>query len=164
MAVATGVCDVVVAYRAFNERSGNRFGQVSAAAVATQATSSGTDNAAYPGLGGSPPRRRSSPAVAQSSKHVRRRHQRGLRPGSPSSTACIAANNPKAFFYGKADHVEEHQASRYIAEPLHLLDCRQRPTVVSRSSSVSAERARIFRTRRPSSRARHRAAVTTNTS
>ena len=28
MAVATGVADVVVAYRAFNERSGMRFGQV----------------------------------------------------------------------------------------------------------------------------------------
>src|SRR5262249_35458823 len=29
MAVATGVADVVVCYRAFNERSGNRFGNVS---------------------------------------------------------------------------------------------------------------------------------------
>ena len=31
MAVATGVADVVVAYRAFNERSGMRFGQVQSA-------------------------------------------------------------------------------------------------------------------------------------
>jgi hypothetical protein len=30
MAVATGVADVVVCYRAFNERSGNRFGNMSA--------------------------------------------------------------------------------------------------------------------------------------
>ena len=29
MAVATGVADVVVCYRAFNERSGNRFGNMS---------------------------------------------------------------------------------------------------------------------------------------
>ncbi|MGH3466862.1 MAG: lipid-transfer protein, partial [Thermocrispum sp.] len=33
MAVTTGVADVVVAYRAFNERSGTRFGQVSRAAA-----------------------------------------------------------------------------------------------------------------------------------
>ena len=29
MAVATGVCETVVCYRAFNERSGNRFGNIS---------------------------------------------------------------------------------------------------------------------------------------
>src|SRR6478735_2523840 len=33
MAVATGVADVVVAYRAFNERSGMRFGQVNSSLV-----------------------------------------------------------------------------------------------------------------------------------
>ena len=43
MAVATGVADVVVCYRAFNERSGNRFGNMSgrvgdAAAVARRGT------------------------------------------------------------------------------------------------------------------------------
>src|SRR5699024_8054664 len=43
MAVATGVADVVVAYRAFNERSGTRFGQASGAA-AGQVNSSGVDN------------------------------------------------------------------------------------------------------------------------
>ena len=44
MAVATGVADVVVAYRAFNERSGHRFGQVSNAA-AQQVNTNGIDNA-----------------------------------------------------------------------------------------------------------------------
>src|SRR5215467_11198789 len=43
MAVAAGAADVVVCYRALNERSGRRFGQVSMAAVAAQ-TSSGIDN------------------------------------------------------------------------------------------------------------------------
>src|SRR4051812_25100652 len=48
MAVATGVADVVVAYRAFNERSGMRFGQVNSSLV-SQVNSSGTDNAfSYP--------------------------------------------------------------------------------------------------------------------
>ena len=52
MAVATGVADVVVAYRGFNERSESRFGQVSVAA-ATQVNTNGLDNAwTYPlGLG-----------------------------------------------------------------------------------------------------------------
>src|SRR5262249_50786330 len=43
MAVATGVAEVVVCYRALNERSGHRFGQVSGAAAAAP-TSSGVDN------------------------------------------------------------------------------------------------------------------------
>src|SRR5205807_1530949 len=43
MAVATGVADVVVCYRAFNERSGHRFGQVSTA-LAGAPTSSGVDH------------------------------------------------------------------------------------------------------------------------
>jgi acetyl-CoA acetyltransferase len=36
-----------------------------------------------------------------------------------------AATNPNAFFYGKPITLEEHQASRWIVEPLHLLDCCQ---------------------------------------
>src|SRR5215203_5210566 len=40
MAVATGVADVVVAYRGFNERSESRFGQFSVAA-ATQVNTNG---------------------------------------------------------------------------------------------------------------------------
>ena len=36
-----------------------------------------------------------------------------------------AATNPKAWFYGKPITLEEHQASRWIVEPLHLLDCCQ---------------------------------------
>src|SRR5690349_14017840 len=52
MAVATGVADVVVCYRGFNERSGQRFGQVSSWAAAAP-TSSGIDAGwSYPmGLG-----------------------------------------------------------------------------------------------------------------
>jgi acetyl-CoA acetyltransferase len=36
-----------------------------------------------------------------------------------------AATNPNAFFYGKPITLEDHQNSRFIAEPLHLLDCCQ---------------------------------------
>jgi len=36
-----------------------------------------------------------------------------------------AATNPKAFFYEKPITLADHQESRWIAEPLHLLDCCQ---------------------------------------
>lgn len=36
-----------------------------------------------------------------------------------------AATNPKAHFYGKPITIEDHQNSRWIAEPLRLLDCCQ---------------------------------------
>ena len=48
IAVATGVADCVVAYRAFNERSGMRFGQVQTRLV-ENADSTGVDNSfSYP--------------------------------------------------------------------------------------------------------------------
>jgi acetyl-CoA acetyltransferase len=36
-----------------------------------------------------------------------------------------AAKNPKAYFYGKLITIEDHENSRWIAEPLRLLDCCQ---------------------------------------
>ncbi|GED96805.1 lipid-transfer protein [Gordonia crocea] len=139
MAVATGVCDVVVAYRAFNERSGNRFGQVSTA-VATQATSSGTDNAfSYPhGL--------STPAAFVAMVAQRYMHEYGASSEDFGRIAVVdrrhAANNPNAFFYGKPITLEDHQNSRYIAEPLHLLDCCQESDGGVALVIVSAERAK----------------------
>ncbi|RPA60013.1 lipid-transfer protein [Gordonia oryzae] len=122
MAVATGVAEVVVAYRAFNERSGLRFGQVNSA-VANQENSSGTDNAfAYPhGL--------STPAAFVAMVAQRYMHDYGATSADFGRIAVVdrkhAAVNPNAFFYGKPITLDDHQASRYIAEPLHLLDCCQ---------------------------------------
>jgi acetyl-CoA acetyltransferase len=53
-----------------------------------------------------------------------------------------AANNPAAFFYGKPITLEEHQASRWIAEPLHLLDCCQESDGAVAIVVTSAERAK----------------------
>src|SRR5699024_3496363 len=36
-----------------------------------------------------------------------------------------AATNPNAWFHGKPITLAEHQQSRWVAEPLHLLDCCQ---------------------------------------
>ncbi|MCZ4500749.1 MAG: lipid-transfer protein [Marmoricola sp.] len=122
IAVATGVADVVVCYRGFNERSGMRFGQVSNWA-ATQVNSNGLDNAfSYPyGL--------STPAATVAMQATRYMHEYGATSADFGAVAVAdrkhAATNPKAFFYGKPITLEEHQASRWIAEPLHLLDCCQ---------------------------------------
>ncbi|MFC9552983.1 lipid-transfer protein [Rhodococcus sp. NPDC056960] len=122
MAVATGVADVVVAYRAFNERSGTRFGQVNSGLV-QQVNSSGTDNAfSYPhGL--------STPAAFVAMVAQRYMHEYGATSEDFGRVAVTdrkhAATNPNAFFYGKPITLEDHQNSRFIAEPLHLLDCCQ---------------------------------------
>lgn len=122
MAVATGVADVVVAYRAFNERSGARYGQVNST-LAAQVNASGTDNAfSYPhGL--------STPASFVAMVAQRYMHVSGATGADFGAVAVAdrahAANNPKAFFYGKPITLEDHQNSRWIAEPLRLLDCCQ---------------------------------------
>jgi acetyl-CoA acetyltransferase len=122
IAVATGVADVVVCYRGFNERSGDRFGQVSQWAAA-QVNSNGLDNAfTYPyGL--------STPAATVAMQATRYMHEYGATSADFGAVAVAdrkhAATNPKAFFYGKPITIEEHQASRMIAVPLHLLDCCQ---------------------------------------
>lgn len=139
MAVATGVADVVVAYRAFNERSGMRFGQVNTSLVA-QDNSSGTDNAfSYPhGL--------STPAAFVAMVAQRYMHEYGATSTDFGQIAVVdrkhAAVNPEAFFYGKPITLDDHQNSRYIAEPLHLLDCCQESDGGVAIVVVSAERAK----------------------
>ena len=144
MAVAPGVADVVVAYRAFNERSGLRFGQVNSA-VANQENSSGTDNAfSYPhGL--------STPAAFVAMVAQRYLHEYGATSEDFGRIAVVdrkhAATNPAAFFHGKPITLADHQQSRYIAEPLHLLDCCQESDGGVAIVVVSAERARDLRQR-----------------
>ncbi|MDV7241270.1 MULTISPECIES: lipid-transfer protein [Rhodococcus] len=139
MAVATGVADVVVAYRAFNERSGMRFGQVNSGLV-QQVNSSGTDNAfSYPhGL--------STPAAFVAMVAQRYMHEYGATSADFGRIAVTdrkhAANNPQAFFYGKPITLEDHQNSRFIAEPLHLLDCCQESDGGIAIVVTSPERAR----------------------
>ena len=122
MAVATGVADVVVCYRGFNERSGQRFGQVSTWA-ATQVNTNGLDNAmTYPyGL--------STPAATVAMQARRYMHEYDVTSAHFGAVAVAdrrhAATNPNAFFHGRPITLEDHQASRMIADPLRLLDCCQ---------------------------------------
>ena len=139
MAVATGAADVVVAYRGFNERSGQRFGQVQSWA-AQQVNTNGLDNAwTYPlGL--------STPAATVAMQARRYMHDYGATSADFGAVAVAdrrhAATNPAAFFYGKPITLEDHQASRMIADPLHLLDCCQESDGAVAMVITSAERAK----------------------
>ena len=126
IAVATGVAECVVAYRAFNERSGMRFGQVQtglAGSAGATANSTQADNAfSYPfGL--------STPAAQVAMIARRYMHWSGATSRDFGAISVAdrrhAAKNPKAYFYEKPITIEEHQNSRWIAEPLRLLDCCQ---------------------------------------
>ncbi|WP_062994512.1 lipid-transfer protein [Nocardia mikamii] len=140
MAVATGVADVVVAYRAFNERSGNRFGQFATHLATGNPSSSGVDNAfSYThGLG--------TPAAQVAMVARRYMHVYGASSADFGRVAVAdrkhAAVNPAAHFYGKPITLDDHQASRWIAEPLHLLDCCQETDGGVAIVVTSAERAR----------------------
>ncbi|TCO46746.1 lipid-transfer protein [Actinocrispum wychmicini] len=139
MAVATGVAKVVVCYRAFNERSGHRFGQVSTAA-ATAPTSNGIDNAwSYPmGLG--------TPAADVAMFARRYQHVYGATSADFGRVAVAdrrhAAVNPNAWFYQKPITLDDHQQSRWVVEPLHLLDCCQESDGAVALVVTSVERAR----------------------
>jgi acetyl-CoA acetyltransferase len=139
MAVATGVADVVVCYRALNERSGHRFGLVSRAAVQA-ATSSGIDNGwHYPmGLG--------TPAATVAMIARRYMHDYGATSEDFGRVTVAdrrhAATNPKAWFYQRPVTLAEHQSSRWIAEPLRLLDCCQESDGAVAIVVTSLQRAR----------------------
>jgi acetyl-CoA acetyltransferase len=122
MAVATGAADVVVCYRALNERSGRRFGQVAVGAVQA-ATSAGIDNGWHYPMG------LATPAATVAMAARRYMHTFGATSADFGTVAVAdrkhAATNPAAWFYQRPITLAEHQESRWICEPLRLLDCCQ---------------------------------------
>jgi acetyl-CoA acetyltransferase len=142
MAVAAGAADVVVCYRALNERSGRRFGQVAAGAAAAQ-TTSGIDNAWHYPMG------LSTPAAMVAMIARRYLHVYGATSADFGAVAVAdrrhAATNPAAWFYQRPITLAEHQASRWIAEPLRLLDCCQESDGAVAVVVTSLDRARDLR-------------------
>ena len=139
MAVATGVADVVVCYRAFNERSGRRFGagiqDIPNAATAERAQFSWTT-----------PFGQLTPASWVAMVARRYMHLYGATSQDFGRVAVAgrrhAATNPAAWFYNQPITLEDHQASRWIVDPLHLLDCCQESDGGQALVITSAERAR----------------------
>ncbi len=144
MAVATGVADVVVCYRAMNERSMQRFG----AGVQDRPPTSNTESAHF---GWYAPYGLLTPAswVAMSARRYMAEYGATSADFGRVSVACRkhAATNPAAWFYRRPITLEEHQLSRWIVEPLRLLDCCQESDGAVAVVVVSAERARDLRQR-----------------
>jgi len=141
MAVATGVAQVVVCYRAFNERSGFRYG------------GSGMARSHLPPwLDWYGPYGLLTPA-AWVAIHARRyMHEYGVTNADFGRISVVdrrhAANNPNAWFYQRPITLEDHQASRWIVEPvLRLLDCCQESDGGVALVVTAPERARDLRQR-----------------
>ena len=122
MAVASGACNYCLVWRAFNERSEERFG----AGVQERPPAPTPMEVDF---GWSSPFGLLTPASWVAMFAQRYMHEYGATSEDFGRVAVAcrkhAANNPAAFFYGKPITLEEHQASRWIVKPLRLLDCCQ---------------------------------------
>lgn len=142
MAIASGVCDVMVCYRAMNGYSAYRYGggyggahwgepfPTADAAMKTLHTMHGLRTAAS--MLAITMRRYMHDYGASSEDFARvsvgaRRH---------------AATNPRAFFYGRPITIAEHQRSKMISDPFRLLDCCQESDGGTAFVVTSIERAR----------------------
>ena len=138
-AIHAGLADVVVCWRAFNERSGERYGL----GQANRPMDTNADRAAYSWM---TPFGLSTPAQWVAMFAQRYIHEYGASSEDFGRVAVLdrkhAATNPHAWFHGRPITLEEHQASRWIAEPLHLLDCCQETDGGQALVVVSAERAK----------------------
>lgn len=137
MAVATGMAEVVVAYRAFNERSGRRFGSGS---KRWEPTAEGVAFGWYTVHGFM------TPAAWVAMFATRYLHEYGVSPEAFGHVSVAArrhaATNPRAHFYERPITLADHQASRWIVEPLRLLDCCQETDGGQAVVVTTAERAR----------------------
>ncbi len=137
MAVATGMADVVVAYRAFNERSGRRFGSGS---KEWEPTAEGVSFGWVTAHGFM------TPAAWVAMFASRYLHEYGVTTEAFGHVSVAArrhaATNPRAHFYERPITLDDHQASRWIVEPLRLLDCCQETDGGQAILVTSAERAR----------------------
>ena len=123
-AIAAGAASTVVVYRAVKARSGGRFG---AALTATRPTSAHSGSTA---MQWAMPYGVMTPASWMSLNAVRYMHTYGVTNADFGRAVvqlrAYAATNPNAHFYGRPVTLDDHQASRWIAEPaIRLFDCCQ---------------------------------------
>jgi len=135
-AVEAGMADAVVIYRAFNERSGRRFGQPLPTAP--------------PSMSWTLPYGLDTPAKMYSLWFQRYMHRYGVTNEDLGRYTVVArkhaATNPAAWFYERPITLEDHQASRWIVEPiLRKLDCCQESDGGVAVIVTSMERARHLR-------------------
>lgn len=139
MAIATGVAEVVIVYRAFNERSGHRFGSGPPPFAYVSNTDQEYRNWVNPyGI--------MTPAQQEAIFARRYMHKYGATSEDFGRISVLsrkhAASNPKAWFYERPITLEDHQNSRMIADPLRLLDCCQESDGGQAMVITGVERAR----------------------
>jgi acetyl-CoA acetyltransferase len=139
LAVNAGVADYVICYRAFNERSGRRFG-AGVQDRPAQATAESAHFAWYAPFG------LLTPAQWVAMFARRYMHEYGATTEAFGAIAVAdrkhAATNPKAHFYGRPITMQDHEDSRWIVDPLRLLDCCQESDGAQAIVITTPERAR----------------------
>lgn len=123
-AVASGAADVVVAYRAVKARSGERFGRAS---MGSRPTSSHSGSTAMQWCA---PFGVMTPGSWMSLNATRYMHVFDVTSEDFGRAVvqlrAYAATNPNAHFFGRPITLDDHQQSRWIAEPaMRLFDCCQ---------------------------------------
>jgi acetyl-CoA acetyltransferase len=124
-AVAAGIADIVVAYRAVRARSGaTRFGG------AKVATTAGNTHAGTTASQWCTPHGALTPASWMALNATRYMHQYGVTSEDFGRAVvqlrAYAATNPDAWGYERPITLDDHQKSRWIAEPcIRLFDCCQ---------------------------------------
>lgn len=137
VAISAGLADCVVAFRSLAQGQYGRFGQ-----AAKVETIWGERAYLMPYGVLAPPQR--------FAMRVRRfMHEHGVRQEALRAIALAsyrhAQANPRALMHGKPLDEATYDASRWIAEPLHLYDCCMENDGAAAVVMVSAERAREFR-------------------
>ncbi len=139
MAIASGSADVVVCYRAMNERSEQRFG----AGVQDRPNAPRTEDVHF---GWYAPFGLLTPAAWVAMFAQRYLYSYGATTEDFGRIAVAArkhaATNPAAWFYQRPISLDDHQNARWIVEPMRLLDCCQESDGAVAVVVVSAERAR----------------------
>ena len=138
-AIYSGAADYVLCYRAFNERSWHRFG------AGVQDRPAGAE-ASEVSFSWSSPFGLVTPASWVAMFATRYMHEYGATTEDFGRVSVVdrdfAATNPYAHFFQRPITLEDHQNSRWIVEPLRLLDCCQETDGAQALLVTTAERAK----------------------
>src|SRR5499426_4000294 len=135
-AVACGMANCVVVFRALAQGQFQRFG---AAPPGGTATGEAAFNAPYGVM---------SPAQRYAMRAMRFLHENGIAPSAQRAIALAsyhhAQANPRAVMHGRPLTEEAYDSSRWIVEPWRLFDCCQENDGAAALIVVPAEEARDF--------------------
>jgi acetyl-CoA acetyltransferase len=142
-AVISGVCDVVLVWRAINQGVNYRYGKPQAAG--TWLPGGGTGSLLWCMPFGAQAPATWAALAAQRYMETFGVTNRDLAPLSVVQRK-YAATNPAALFFGKPITLQDHQQSKWIVEPvLRLLDCCQENAGAAALVVTTLERARDLR-------------------